>query len=86
MDFINEYLDDQGKFTIYQCSYCEKEVNSLGDLERHCYNNGHDHRDITLNRIEANATAAISKASAELNHEIEKAIQGKKTEELTKQI
>ena len=65
MDLINEYLDEQKKFTFYQCNYCEKEVYSLSDFERHCYNNGEDHRDITLKRIETNAAGASSKVKAE---------------------
>ena len=28
MDLISEYRDEQKKFTIYQCNYCEKEVYS----------------------------------------------------------
>jgi hypothetical protein len=78
MDLINEYLDEQKKFTIYKCNYCEKEVFSLSDLERHCWNNGHDHRDITLIRIESNAAAATGKVSAELTKDIDNAIRGKK--------
>ena len=78
MDLINEYLDEQKKFTFYQCNYCEKEVYSLSDFERHCYNNGEDHRDITLKRIETNGAGASSKVKAELQTEINKSIQGKR--------
>lgn len=81
MDMVNEYLDDQNKFTIYQCNYCEKEVYSLGDLERHCYNEGEDHRDATLTRIKDNAIAAMGKATATVQNAIDNAVQAKRNAE-----
>jgi hypothetical protein len=88
MDLINEYEDKKGDVR-YQCNYCEEETNSLGEFERHCYYEGADHRDITLNRIEKKAAEATNKLSAELQKHINDAIMTKKEtarkQELAKQ-
>jgi hypothetical protein len=60
------HLDDKGKFTVYECDYCGDTSYNLDEFERHCYNEGQDHRDANLERIKAEAIHDITKANAEL--------------------
>ncbi|HET7345591.1 MAG TPA: hypothetical protein VFJ05_06940 [Nitrososphaeraceae archaeon] len=85
MDLIGEFKNEQG-YIQFQCSYCEYIANSVGSLERHCYNEGEDHKNVTLRRIQDNAIAAMGKVSAQLTIEIDNAIRAKKNQEQKAEI
>lgn len=85
MDLINEFEDEKG-YLRYQCNYCEEEADSLREFERHCYDEGQDHRDVNLRRIQDRAIEASGKVSAELQKNINDAIISKKNTEHRKRL
>ena len=83
---IDEYTEGgdalgKNQYIVYECNLCDdgRKYYQLRDMERHCYNNGHNHRDANLKRIEDSAREDIADAKREMEKEIFLAAQAKNT-------
>ena len=74
-------------YVVFECDYCQdKKYNSLANVERHCWNEGQDHRNANLSRIKAEALHDTANANTELQNDIDNVIKGKKDAQLKQQL
>jgi hypothetical protein len=82
---ISEHTDKQNKFVYYQCNYCNDTFNTLADIESHLWNEGMDHHDPNMQRIDKECKYHVGRAKDEMNRLIDSAIKSKqKAEQLKK--
>lgn len=81
-----KHQDEEGGssyFTYeFECRYCNDISYNLDEFERHCYLQQSDHRQETIDMVESEARADISKIHKEYLQDIELAIKSKQEREL----